>query len=1100
MFHFLILVSALLGTLTVSCVQVSLAQQPSSPPSSARQIDFDTQIRPLLSDRCYTCHGPDEESREANLRLDLGTNLHGQLSESNGRPILDPGQAQASELYLRLLAEDHERMPPADSGLSLTADEINVIKQWIDEGAVWDRHWSFQPIPDETAVPQVTDPAGWIQNPIDAFVLELIQARGLRPASAAADHHLLRRMYLDLIGLPPTIEEVHTWAKVPKPERWAKVADHLLARPEFGQRMASDWLDVARYSDTYGYQVDRERFVWPWRDWVVQAFNENMPFDRFGTLQLAGDLQPNATFQEILPTTFSRLHPQEVEGGSIEEEFRMKYVSDRTETYGMAFLGMTFECSRCHNHKYDPISQSDYYRLTAFFDNIDEAGLYSYFTDSVPTPTAVIPDANLEKEADLLKAQIAAQEKSMSDQLSRILETQPWRPPSAGLESTPSQTAPTTGTQNEAASPSSTGPASPLPEIDGQIAFLSYDSAAKWPENSENRLVPFDVGTAPHQRQAVELSGDEAVRLDVGNFRRWQPFSFSLWIWIPKPMERAVVLHRSQAWTDAGSRGYELLIEDQRLKFSLIHFWPGNAVSVRGVAPAALETWQHVTVTYDGSSRADGIEIYVDGQKAKTEVIRDKLTKQITGGGGDNISLGERMRDQGFTKGRLAEVRVFSRQLSSLEARALSKPDFNVSSLAEYRQTAWSDSAATTNERDRSSGSSQTSELVEIAEDWALQFSPEYREALQKLEQLRSQLGNLQDRRQEIMVMQELPFKKPSYLRARGDYDAPTTEVSPGVPESIAEWSDSLPENRDGLAKWTFDRRNPLTARVAVNRWWQMLFGEGLVRTPEDFGNQGQRPTHPLLLDYLADFLIDSGWDVKQTIRLMVLSATYQQSVVADAATLEADPENLLWTRASSHRWPAETLRDQALVVAGLLDAKLDGPPVKPYDLAEAFAPLPADGGALVYRRSLYTYWKRMSPSPVMIALDAVKRDVCQVKRERTTTPAQSLVFLNAPQFVEAARALAVRCWNQHPNRIENAISALVREMLSREPSEMEFATLLKLYETQRLRFEQSPDSLQAYLQIGHHRLPAELPAPQLGALAVVANTLMGLDQWTTRR
>lgn len=1088
--------SALLGTLTLLAAQVGFAQQ--SP--SASQVDFDSKIRPLLSDRCYTCHGPDEGTREANLRLDLGLNLTEQLSESNGRPILNPGQSQASELYLRLVATDHEQMPPADSGLRLTPDEIQLIKQWIDEGAEWDRHWSFQPIPQETEVPQVTDTERWVQNPIDAFVLESMQGRGLRPAPVAADHHLLKRMYLDLIGLPPTAEEVAAWSMVPKPERWAKVADHLLARPEYGQRMASDWLDVARYSDTYGYQVDRERFVWPWRDWVVRAFNDNMPFDRFGTLQLAGDLQPNATFNEILPTTFSRLHPQEVEGGSIEEEFRMKYVSDRTETYGMAFLGMTFECSRCHNHKYDPISQSDYYRLTAFFDNIDESGLYSYFTESIPTPTAVMPDENLQLEADRLREQILAQESVLSEHLSKIQETQPWTIPTTNLESTSSDTTASNATPDATASQPATAPIPTATEIDGQVAFLSYGSDAKWPESSENRLVPFDVGSAPHNRQAVELSGDEAVRLDVGNFRRWQPFSFSLWIWIPKPMERAVVLHRSQAWTDAGSRGYELLIENQRLKFSLIHFWPGNAVSVRAIEPNSLETWRHVTVTYDGSSRADGIEIYVDGKKANTEVVRDKLTKQITGGGGDNISLGERMRDQGFTKGRIAEVRIFSRELSSLEARALSQVDFTKPMLSDYRQAAWSSVVSPPEDSDIRNATTPRFELQEIAEDWALHFSPEYRSELQKLEQLRAQLGNVQDQRQEIMVMQELPVKKPSYLRARGDYAAPTTEVSPGVPESIAEWAASFPDNRDGLARWTFDRRNPLTARVVVNRWWQLLFGNGLVRTPEDFGNQGQRPTHPLLLDYLADYLIDSGWDVKNTIRLMVLSSTYQQSVVADAATLEADPENELWTRASSHRWPAETLRDQALAVAGLLDGKLDGPPVKPYDLAEAFAPLSPDGGPLVYRRSLYTYWKRMSPSPVMIALDAVKRDVCQVKRERTTTPAQSLVFLNAPQFVEAARALAVRCWNQHPNQVEAAITTLVQQMLAREPSEIELATLQKLYTEQRQRFEQSPDSLQAYLQIGHYRVPAELPATEIGALAVVANTLMGLDQWTTRR
>ncbi len=1036
-----------------------------------RQVDFDSQIRPLLSDRCYTCHGPDEATLEADLRLDLGIGLHERAAASSGRLILSPGEPSASELFLRVIATDGEQMPPPESGLQLSADEIALIKRWIEEGATWDRHWSFEPIPADVPLPDVADTNAWIQNPIDSFILHAMQQQGLQPTIAASDHQLLRRMYLDLIGVPPTMDEVAKWSNVPKPERWSNVVDHLLARPEYGQRMASDWLDVARYSDTYGYQVDRERFVWPWRDWVVRAFNYNMPFDRFGTLQLAGDLQPNASFNEILPTTFGRLHPQEVEGGSVEEEFRMKYISDRTETYGMAFLGLTFECSRCHNHKYDPISQTDYYRLTAFFDNIDEAGLYSYFTDSVPTPTAVLPNEDLDSKTAELREQIVAQEKGLREQLQEIQQSRPW------LQREDS---------SADASPTSPPQAVEPTVLDGQIAHLTYGPEAKLPETSENRLVPFQPAASIVDRQAVELSGDEAIKLDVGNFRRWQPFSFSLWMWVPKPMARAVVLHRSQAWTDAGSRGYELLIENERLKFSLIHFWPGNAISIRAISPAPIEQWMHVTVTYDGSSRADGLAIFMDGKRIETETVRDKLTKQITGGGGDHISLGERFRDQGFTGGRVAEVRVFSRQLSALTIRSLAEPNFVPEQLAEKRNAAWATDSVVS--------------MDEIAEDWALHFSADYQPELKKLEQSREQLGNLQDQRQEIMVMQELPTRKPSFFRERGNYDAPTVEVSPGVPDSIFPLPADFPNNRAGLARWTFDRRNPLTARVAVNRWWQMLFGEGLVRTPEDFGNQGQRPTHSALLDYLADQLIDSGWDVKRTLRLMLLSATYQQSVVADVQTLEADPENRWWTRASSHRWPAETLRDQALAVAGLLDGKMDGAPVKPYDLAEAFAPLPTDGGPLVYRRSLYTYWKRMSPSPVMIALDAVKRDVCQVKRERTTTPAQSLVFLNSPQFVEASRALAARCWQNQPTDVQQALTIMVQEMLSRDPSPRELETLTQLYQEQRQRFEQSPDRLQAYLNIGHYRIPSELPPAPVGALAVVANTLMGLDQWTTRR
>jgi hypothetical protein len=1041
------------------------------------RVDFATEIRPLLSDRCYKCHGPDEATREANLRLDLGVGLTTQVAESSDKVILAAGDPAQSELFLRLQADDDQRMPPLDSGLALSAEEIAKIERWIQQGAAWDRHWSFVPLPAQVAVPATEAGAQWVRNPIDAFIDRDLVRQGLQPAPPAPPHALLRRLYLDLIGIPPTPEEVQQWLAYPESQRWEAVVDHLLGRPEYGQRMATEWLDVARYSDTYGYQVDRERFVWPWRDWVVQAFNDNLPFDRFGTLQIAGDLLPNATFDEILPTTFGRLHPQEVEGGSVEEEYRMKYISDRTETYGMAFLGMTLECCRCHHHKYDPISQEDYYRLTAYFDNIDEAGLYSYFTDSVPTPTAWIPDGAAEQEAERLRQQIQQKEQQIAAGVAQIRSQQPWRDRQ--------------GTDHAAAD-----------AWPGQLAHLTYGPTTQWPAQSENRLVPFAVtGSAEPEaaRMAVELSGDEAVNLDVGNFRRWQPFSLSLWLWAPRPMSRAVVLHRSRAWTDAGSRGYELLIEDGRLKFSLIHFWPGNAVSVRAAVPLEIQQWVPVTVTYDGSSRAGGLRIFLNGQAVEVDVVRDGLTKQITGGGGDHIAIGERFRDQGFTGGRVAEVRVFDRQLSSLEAGQLARPDFNVAALGEVRRRGWAEQSAGDGDATESTWPADHLTDEPLAEDWVLNFSADYANLRGELRSLREQLGNVLDRRREIMVMQELPTPRPTYLRERGDYDAPAQLLTPGVPEAIMPWSADYPDNRLGLARWTFDRRNPLTARVAVNRWWQLMFGEGLVRTPEDFGNQGQRPTHADLLDYLAVELIESGWDVKRLLRTMVLSATYQQSVVPDPLAEELDPENRGWSRASAHRWPAETLRDQALAVAGLLDVRMGGPPVKPYDLAEAFAPLPVDAGPQVHRRSLYTYWKRMSPSPVMIVLDAVKRDVCQVKRERTTTPAQSLVFLNAPQFVEAARALAARCWTEHPAP-EPALERMFEYLLARRPAASERELLQRLYDSQRERFAADPDALAAYLQVGHYRMADDLPAQQVGALAVVANTLMGLDQWTTRR
>ncbi|MDA0589586.1 MAG: DUF1553 domain-containing protein [Planctomycetota bacterium] len=1016
---------------------------------SSAQVDFNFDVKPLLSDRCFKCHGPDAEHREADLRLDTKDGAYGLSAEDT--PILKPGDASASELFRRITSTDPDvQMPPPDSNLKLSQDEIDLIGRWIKQGANWKQHWSFLPL--ERIPVARTKNTTWAKNEIDQFVLAGLEEAGIEPAPEASKEKWLRRVTFDLIGLPPTLEEIDAFLADESPQAYERVVDRLLASERFGERMAADWLDVARYSDTYGYQVDRDRFVWPWRDWVIRAFNSNMPYDDFITQQLAGDLLPDATDDQILATTFNRLHPQKVEGGSVPEEFRVEYVADRTQTMGTAVLGLTLECCRCHDHKYDPISTKEYYQFFAFFDKIDEAGLYSYFTPSVPTPTLRLTNDAAKKNIAAIEAQISAAEAALSKlTTSREEDFQKWL----------TEGRPKLVENRDAVKIDSLVP--------GQIQHLHFEDH----KGGANASVEGKVG------KAVRLSGDDGIGLKVGNFRRFDPFSISLWLQTPDVKERAVVFHRSRAWTDAGSRGYELLLEDGHLSFALIHFDPGNSIRVRSAEPLSVGNWQHLTMTYDGSSRASGIQLFLNGVPAKQTIVRDTLYKNITGGGGDNITIGERFRDRGFSGGLVDEFRVFSRQLSSLEASQLHDGEALASRLAEPVAELGPD------------------ELQKLREYYLSTVDPAAADARKLLREKREALSKAVDGLQEIMVMLDLNSpKRQTFLLGRGLYTNRKEAVGPETPQVFPKFPNEGPRNRLGLARWLTDPQNPLTARVAVNRLWQMAFGEGLVRTPEDFGSQGTLPTHPQLLDWLAGAFIAEGWDVKRTLKQMVLSATYRQS----SASGNTDPQNLRLARSSAYRLPAEMLRDNALAVSGLLRNKIGGPPAKPYEVAVSFKPVGRDKGEGLYRRSVYTYWKRTGPAPVMRTLDAAKRDVCEVKRERTSSPLQALVMMNGPQFVEAARALAQRLIQKHGENDEASIVDMFRLLTSRRPDETEMSVLREFFETTHQEFVENPNQAQELLKVGDLAVDTKLPPAKLAALAVVANTLFSFDECVMKR
>ncbi|MEZ6132489.1 MAG: DUF1553 domain-containing protein [Planctomycetaceae bacterium] len=1026
------------------CLAIVVCLFSSSISADEAQLDFALHVKGLLSDRCVLCHGPDATTREADLRLDSEADIKGPLQSDASRSAVVPGRPQDSELIRRILSDDPDiKMPPPTSGLSLNADEKHLLQQWVADGAGWQGHWAFEPIV-KPPVPDVGN-IDWCRNAIDRFIVARQEQNGLAQNEMATKERLIRRATFDLTGLPPSLEHIDAFLADESPGAFEAVIDRLLSSEQFGERMTADWLDVARYSDTYGYQVDRDRFVWPWRDWVIKAFNNNMPYNRFITEQLAGDLLPNATRDQILATTFNRLHPQKVEGGSVPEEFRVEYVADRTQTTATAFLGLTFECARCHDHKYDPMTQKEYYQLYSFFNNIDEAGLYSYFTSSVPTPTLALPTESQEQQLAAARTDVATAEAALA-KVQRRLHDEARR--DAVMAAFRKQEQPADGK-----------------ELPGQVAILAFDEG----QYSANTLVDSPKG------RAVQLTGDHGIDVKVGNFARWQPFTIATWMKSPKAFERSVVFHRSRAWTDAGSRGYELLIEDGRLSAALIHFWPGNAIRIQSVTPLPIDQWVHVTMTYDGSSSAAGLKLWLNGEAFATTVVRDNLTRNITGGGGDTITIGERFRDIGFARGLIDDFRVFERELTPVEIRHT----FNGTALTESLAAA-----------------EPSPELVQFA---AVVADAEYQQQLQNVQTAREALCRLQDSVQEIMVMKDHDTRRTTHVLNRGAYDAPGEEVSAQIPAWLLPMDESVPRNRLGLAQWLTSPQHPLTARVAVNRFWQMCFGHGLVRSPEDFGSQGMPPSHPRLLDWLAADFRDHHWDVKRFLKQILMSATYQQSSRATADQLRIDPENAFLSHAPVFRLSAEMLRDNALAVSGLLQRQIGGPPVHPYELSASFKPSTPDKGPGLYRRSLYTYWKRTAPAPMMMTLDASARDVCRVKRERTASPLQSLVVMNSPQFVEAARALSQRLIDQHGDDDDAIVSDMFRLLTSRRPADSEQSILRNLYTAQRSHFDHHPDAAAEYLGVGATPISTNQPG-RLAAFCSVANALLAFDECLMKR
>ncbi|MGB2714253.1 MAG: DUF1553 domain-containing protein [Vicinamibacterales bacterium] len=1019
------------------------------PPATGR-VDFDRQIRPLLSDRCFRCHGPDASKREAKLRLDLREGAFKKLNA--GWAVVKPGDPARSELVRRISSEDlEEMMPPPKSNLSLTDDEKALLVRWVAEGAEYRPHWSLAPVVSRPA--PVLRGGAVATNPIDAFVRARLDQEGLPPAPRASPEVLIRRLAFNLTGLPPTFGEIDALLADQSPGAYERAVDGYLASPAYGERMAMDWLDLARYADTYGYQADVDRDMSPYRDWVISAFNRNLRYDEFLTWQLAGDLLPNPTRVQRIATAFNRLHRQTNEGGSIEEEFRTEYVVDRVNTFGTSMLGLTVECARCHDHRFDPITQRDYYSLFAFFNNIDESGLYSHFTNATPSPSLLLWPPDKEEQHRQLSAQmrtIEAELRASARSARRAFSAQP-------KDATIQPPAP--------------------------IAHLPFDAVAgeTTPDTVAKQAAQLKDGPLL-QNRALRFSGDNSVvHPGVKTFGRTNQFSAALRLQPTERQDRAVVLHQSRAWSDAGSRGFELTLDHGRPFVGLIHFWPGNAIAVRARQPLPLNAWSQLVVTYDGSSRAAGIRIYLNGQALETEVVRDRLYKDITYNrtAGDNVpeqprlTIGARFRDSGFKNGLIDDLQIFDTALTDAEVGVMAGRAPRSDALFDHFLTRT--------------------------------YQP-YLSTLAHLTRLRNAENTLIAGIPEIMVMEEMPTPRRAHRLERGAYDASREIVPRDTPASLPPFSAGQPRNRLGLARWLTDRRNPLAARVVVNRIWRMHFGRGIVATQEDFGSQGRLPTHPELLDFLAVHFMESGWDVKALHRLIVTSETFQQSSLIAADASARDPDNQLLARGPKQRLIAESIRDSALAASGLLDRTIGGPSVKPYQPAGLWEQsgtgktYKQDTGSSLYRRSLYTFWRRTSPPPSMLTFDAMSREVCTAKRDVTTTPLQSLVLLNDPQFVEAARRLAENLIKRFPDDRFSRNRAAFRALIGRAPDEVESRILSRMFDEQRTLFARHTDDAGKLLDVGESEWDKALPSVELAALTTVVSAIMNLEEFVVLR
>lgn len=1053
------------AALLLSCAVIPAV----TPALTAAQLDFNRDVRPILSDACFACHGPDEAQAKAKLRLD--TREHALKPAKSGALAIVPGKPDESELIKRIFTTDEDDvMPPPKAHKTLTTAQKETLRTWIAQGAEYQGHWAFT-LPSRPQIPAATGPlAGWARTPVDAFIAERLAREGLKPQPEASREVLIRRVTLDLTGLPPTLAEIDAFLADTSADAYEKVVDRLLLSPRYGEHMAARWLDAARYADSHGFQTDSSRFMWPWRDWVIKAFNANLPFDRFTIEQLAGDLLPQPTIDQLVASGFNRNHRINGEGGIINEEWRIENVIDRVETTGSTWMALTFTCARCHDHKYDPISQREFYQMFAYFNDIAESGTIQGASNRAggnPDPVVMLPDAAQQQRIAELERAIVTADKAVATARPLMTAAQAtWE--TAFIAQVDSEVP--AWAALVASEVTSAGGATLTRQADG-----SWLASGKNPNNDTYEIsAPLPPGAFTGIRLTVtpdaSLPNQSLGRASNGNF----------------------VLS-----------GVEVEITAPSLKEPLV------ADFTRAEATYQQKGWEVAQIvqnqTKDKKKQKSKTGWAIDGNDPKLRLERRAMflctPLEVPEKATITVRLIHGSPHVDHNIGR------FSLQVSSLPPGLIK---LDGAKVPESLRTALRVEPGKRNAKQKE----------EVAKFFKDNTDNPLRRAETDLAARRKELEEFKARIPSVMVMKELEKPREARILLRGEYDKPGEVVTRALPKFLPPMPEGASNDRLGLAKWLVSGKHPLTARVWVNRLWENLFGTGIVTTSENFGSQADWPTHPALLDWLgAEFATPTGlpavagkpaqaWDMKAMIKLLVTSAVYRQATVLSPELAERDPVNKLLARGPRFRLNAEALRDQALSLSGLLVERIGGASVKPYmpaniwDETSVYGDMrgyKADTGDGLYRRTLYTIWKRTAAPPTMLLFDSPSREICTVKRTRTNTPLQALALLNEVTYVEAARKLAERMLREGGTTPEQRIAWAFRSVTARKPTADEVALLNAGLSKRLARYRQEPEAAKQLVTQGASAPAADLDVAELAAYTTTANVLLNLDEVITR-
>ena len=1009
------------------------------------RVNYNRDIRPILSNVCYTCHGPDKAERSNDLRLDVKASVFGRLE--SGKTAVVPGHSDKSELYRRITNTDaDERMPPTDSGKKLTPQQIVLLKKWIDQGGDWKAHWSFIK-PVRPRLPEVKHTAA-VRNAIDRFVLARLEREGLEPESEASRTTLIRRLTFDLTGLPPTLGEIDNFLADKSPDAYEKVVDRLLDSPRYGEQMARYWLDAARYGDTHGMHLDNVRSIWPYRDWVIRAFNHNMPFNQFTIEQLAGDLLPNATRDDKVATGFVRCNVSTSEGGSIPEEFRVRYVVDRTVTMSTVWMGLTLGCAVCHEHKYDPITQEEFYQLYGYFNSLSGNGMDG--NALLPAPSIRVPTPEQTARLVSLRAKLRPIQQAIGTALTKIQYTDPHNELDRKVE-----------TRRDYVWIDDAVPAGAKPGGNGGAKSWQFVSSPRFPVFSGSRATR---RTSSGLSQHYFTGAGPGLRIGQGDVL----FAY-VYLDPQNPPKQIMLQFNNGNWEHRSVWGDDLIAWGKRGTASRRRFGPLPPVGkwVRLEVPAARVGLKPGMVINGWAFTQYGGTVYWDSAGIRTETPQNGSSYNSQ----QAWEQVQRKQKKSSLPGPVIAAIRIDRSKRKPSQKKLIRDYFIENVYAKTRAL----------------------------------FAPLH----QRLAAVKKQIADLEKTIPATMICQDLPKPRETHMLIRGAYNKPGVKLEPGVPASLPALPKNAPPNRLALARWLVSGEHPLTARVTVNRFWQHYFGVGIVKTAEDFGSQGEWPSHPQLLDWLAVEFTDSGWDVKHIQKLIVMSGTYRQNSRVTPGTYRRDPENRLLSHGPRYRMDAEMIRDNALAISGLLVKRIGGPSVKPYQPAGLWkavgytdsntANFKQDHGNALYRRSMYTFWKRTSPPPSMVTFDAPSREACTVRRARTDTPLQALVLMNDIQFVEAARNLAQRMMTVAGNRPADRIAFAFRLATARRPRPDESAVFLKLYEAQLALYQHDPKAATKLVNVGESKRNEKLNVSELAAWTMIANVILNLDETVTK-